>query len=453
MTVYPVGPVAVPWRPVAERKREKIPERLLAKLWKERAARLTNLRTEAGKRVRVVYPGRSGTSAGPDFRDALLEVEGVGLVTGDVELHIRQRDWKSHGHGEDPNYNGVVLHGALEVNSEETRLENGVHAPVIDLSALLEEGLDRDVGMDVSEPGPGTANVQQLDLWQVLGRRGVARPASWDEAGAVLDQAGDERFQLKAQWLSECILADGPDQALYQAMMEGLGYSSNRRPFIELASRAPYQAVSEAAGRIPPEERFGALWGWLDACSGFAEAESPLPKGIGPAMKQEEWRLFRVRPANHPRRRIMGAASILDRFLERGLAVGLREMVAELRPARLAEGLCVPAPIGPAFVGLGRAKDLAVNAVMPFMHAWAEVSGREPGPDAPLALYHLFPRLTDNELYREMAAQLLPPNWRKVANTARRQQGLLHLSALLKGSHQKDIPRQALLGGLVNGGF
>ena len=106
MTVYPVGPVATAWRPVAEGKGERIPERLLAKLWKERAARLTGLRTEAGKRVRVVYPGRSGASAGPDFRDALLEVEGLGLVTGDVELHIRQADWKSHGHGGDPNYNG-----------------------------------------------------------------------------------------------------------------------------------------------------------------------------------------------------------------------------------------------------------------------------------------------------------------------------------------------------------
>jgi len=434
VTTYLAPPVTSGRRLVSEGPGKKMPERLLAKLWKERAARLTNLRTEAGKRVRVVYPGRSGASAGPDFRDALLEVEGLGLVSGDVELHIRQSDWKSHGHGGDYNYNGVVLHGVLEVTSEETRLQSGTHAPVVDLRALLEEGPAKECSLDPVAPEP-------LDLWRVLARRGVLEPFSMDEAGEALDRAGDHRFQLKSRWLSECILSDGPDQALYQALMEGLGYSSNRRPFIELASRAPYQAVTHAAGQLVPGARFGAMCGWLGACAGLAGPVSPgqplsaLPRMIGPAMNHGEWRLFRVRPANHPRRRIMGAALILDRFLERGLAVGLGEIVQGLSPAKLTEALCVPGTGGPALVGPGRARDLAVNAVLPFVHAWAEVKGRGPGADAALAAYHLYPRLPDNELYREMAEQLFPPSWRGVADSARRQQGLLHLSALLKGAH------------------
>jgi len=277
-----------------------------------------------------------------------------------------------------------------------------------------------------------------------------------EEAGEVLDRAGGQRFRLKSQWLSKCIGADGPDQALYQALMEGMGYSSNRRPFIELASRAPYPALTEAAGRLPPEERFEAIRGWLGACSGLVgpgplslgmSSKSPKPpkppKPLAPAgrkifaaaMNKGEWHLFRVRPANHPLRRIAGAASILDRFLEPGLPIGLGEIVRGLSPARLTGALCVPSGAGPAFVGQGRARDLAVNAVLPFMHAWAEVSNEGPGSDGALALYHRFPRLGDNELVREMAAQLLPVGWHKVVNTARRQQGLLHLSALLKGSH------------------
>ena len=439
MTAYPAESSTTFPRLVSEGTKHggrEIPERLLAKLWKERAARQTGLRTEAGKRVRVVYPGRSAGTAGPDFRDALLEVEGLGLVTGDVELHIRQSDWNSHGHGGDPNYNGVVLHGALQVDSEETRLRSGGQAPVVDLRALLEEGPDQDLGLD-----PRRANDQRLDLWQVLARRDFSRPASMEEAGTALDRAGDLRFRLKSRWFSRCILADGPDQALYQALMEGLGYSSNRRPFIELALSAPYQAVAQAAGQLSPEERFPAIRGWLSACSGLsaAGATGPAgrsrPKGFGPAMNQGEWRLFRVRPANHPRRRIVGAASILDRFLEPGLAVGLGEIVEGVSPAKLNKALGVPGTAGPAFVGPGRAKDLAVNAVLPFMHAWAEARGHGPGPDAAWALYRLFPRLEDNELFREMAVQLLPHGWRSVVSTARRQQGLLHLSALLRGAH------------------
>ena len=151
--------------------------------------------------------------------------------------------------------------------------------------------------------------------------------------------------------------------------------------------------------------------------------------------------MFRVRPANHPRRRILGAAMILDRFLEKGLALGLGDVAegAGVRPAklpaRLTQALSAGGMAGPAFVGPGRAKDLAVNAVLPFMHAWAGMGGGGPGPDSALALYHRFPLLTNNELTREMTVQLLPGEWRGCVVNARRQQGLLHLADLLKGAH------------------
>jgi len=67
--------------PAGKRKRQDaIPERLLADLWRKRAARQAWFRTGGGARVRVVYPGRAGHTAGPDFRNALLEIEGLGLV-------------------------------------------------------------------------------------------------------------------------------------------------------------------------------------------------------------------------------------------------------------------------------------------------------------------------------------------------------------------------------------
>ena len=83
-----------------------ITEKQLARLWQRRAARSRALRTEHGNRIRVLYPGRPGVTAGPDFRNALLLVEEQGLVRGDVEVHLRQHDWRAHGHHEDPNYNG-----------------------------------------------------------------------------------------------------------------------------------------------------------------------------------------------------------------------------------------------------------------------------------------------------------------------------------------------------------
>ena len=100
-----------------------IPERLLSRLWQRRAAKQASFRSPDRLRVRVLYSGRPGYTAGPDFRDALLEVEGVSLIQGDVEIHVRQRDWKAHGGA--PRCTGVVLHAALDVQSASTRLQSG----------------------------------------------------------------------------------------------------------------------------------------------------------------------------------------------------------------------------------------------------------------------------------------------------------------------------------------
>ena len=181
-------------------ERPAIPERLLWKLWKRRAARQDEFRTGAGTRVRVLYPGRAATAAGPDFRDALLDVEGVGLVRGDVEIHRRQRDWDAHGHGDDPNYNGVALHAALEVESPDTPLHSGSSAPVVSLSALL----DGDDGDDKTDD-PSVAS----GLWDMLARRGCRRPGSAMEAGELLDRAGDERFCRKAALLGRFAAGQG----------------------------------------------------------------------------------------------------------------------------------------------------------------------------------------------------------------------------------------------------
>jgi len=254
-----------------------------------------------------------------------------------------------------------------------------------------------------------------------------------DEAKKSLDRAGGARFSLKSRWLLTCIQADGPVQALYQTLTEGFGDSSNRRPFVELANRAPYQAVLKAAMQLPPGERVRAIYGWLNSCSALGSpdpAESTClarPAAFGPVMEHKEWKLFRVRPSNHARRRTLAAAILLNRFLEPGLAWGLGKVMEKLSPAKLIHALCAFSETGPACVGRGRGIDLAVNAVLPFMHAWDEFEFREETRSVSETLYRKFPMLADNEIIREMMAQLLPLESRSAVNGARSQRGLLHL--------------------------
>jgi hypothetical protein len=156
------------------------------------------------------------------------------------------------------------------------------------------------------------------------------------------------------------------------------------------------------------------------------------------AMTEGDWHLFRVRPGNHPRRRLLGAALLLDRFMVRGLVDGLREVVLQGSWRALRDALVVETG-GRSLIGSGRAGDIGVNGVLPFFHCLATREGDGRLADASLRLYRSSPRLQENELTREMRQQLLPRGWERVVCNARRQQGLLHLYGLLSGAGQRDL--------------
>ena len=428
----------------------RIPEKLLARLWQKRAARQAEFRTSGGRRVRVLYPGRPGATAGPDFRDALLEVEGLGLVQGDVELHVRQQDWYAHGHADDPNYNGVVLHAALETSPQVTSLQSGHQAPVISLAALLaaEDALTPALSQREREEGP------REKVWAILEAKGWPRPATVAGLGDLLDAAGDARFMDKSGLLRAFMREQSASQTLYEGIMEALGYRANRQPFLKLAHRAPWSALAREALAGPEAERSGIIERRLLELSGRPSGKAARPRrrpaGYGSPLAAAEWHCFRVRPANHPSHRIAGAARLLARFLsvesveteaeEGRLIRGLGNVVATGNPAKLTAALTVAADPGQptpglAYVGTARAKDMAVNVVLPFFHALAE--GANTGDSPALKLYRGFGKLQDNELTREMATLLLEPDTErggaKVITTARRQQGLIHLHRQLAG--------------------
>ncbi len=446
--------------PIPDPMPDPMPEKVLARLWQKRAARQREFRTSAGQRVRVLYAGRPGTAAGPDFRDALLEVEGLGLVQGDVELHLRQQDWYAHGHADDPNYNGVVLHAALETSPQPTNLHSGHRAPVISLAALLE----------VEEPPATGGSAREREeskgdnLWAILAERGWPRPAEAKSMGQLLDAAGDARFQARAAVFASFNREQPPSQTLYEGLLEALGYRANRQPFLKLAQRAPWDILAGEARAHPREARVAVIenrllqLSGLTGLSGDRKGKRRLPSGYGKPLQAEEWHTFRVRPANHPRHRIAGAARLLARFLESPdaasssetaigwgaptgpgrLVAALTEIVAGGNAAKLTAALTVKGDGTDggskvtAFVGADRAKDMAVNVVLPFCHAIAE-SGGEEGEGAALALFKKFGKLQENEITREMADQLLMPEWSGVVTGARRQQGLIHLHRQLAG--------------------
>lgn len=406
-----------------------ITEKQLARLWQRRAVRARALRTEEGRRVRVLYPGRPGVTAGPDFRNALLAVDGQGIVQGDVEVHLRQRDWRAHGHDRDPNYNGVALHVALDPGGAQSRTDSGAAPPVVNVRALLVEKENE------AEPTEDAGR----HLWAILGQKGYRRPETAEQMASLLNRAGDVRFLWRSRQLQMLMERQCPEQTLWESICEALGYRHNQHPFLMLATVAPIDRLTALVRGAPAELRESLAAGLLLHLAGFGdEAERParpLPRGLGPALDVRQWRLFRVRPSNHPRRRVAGAATLVARFAEPGLIAGLGRAAEMGKPAAITRALSVKdhADGKPALIGAGRAGDIAVNVALPFLHGSKLLAGDQAGAAAILKIYRDFGPLIDNEITRNLAGALQEPGWGHMANNARRQQGLIHLQRMLAG--------------------
>ena len=409
---------------------QPITEKQLARLWQRRAARSRALRTEHGNRIRVLYPGRPGVTAGPDFRDALLLVEDQGLVQGDVEVHLRQRDWRSHGHHEDPNYNGVALHVALETAGPDSDTASGRNPPLVSLRGLLDNPSLEDSPEQVRD-----------HLWLLLEGQGYRRPDNAERMAALLNRAGDERFLGRSRVLQQLMREQSPAQTLWESICEALGYRHNQHAFLQLATNSPIGALENMTRPLPEKDRLAVLTDELLVLAGFTDAQDRAGQGrthlnAGMRLEAPQWKLFRVRPSNHPRRRVEGAAGLLARFSGAGLLNGLANVANAGSPSALTKALSVGngAEGGTALIGTGRARDIAVNAVLPFLHGLATLTGYPRRSGAMLELYRRYGKLTENEVTRELESALQPREWGRVARTARQQQGLIHLQRLLSGA-------------------
>ena len=412
-------------------------------MWREEGPRLPPLDCDDGRRLRVLYPGRPSADAGPDFRDAILLTETGDLLRGDVEVHLRPGGWRAHGHHRDRRYNGVVLHVVLWPSSGggQTTLAMGARVPTVALYPALQQTVGRRRGRRPTAPDLAPAAFLA-----------AAAPSNEQDVGATLDQAGDARFNAKAASFRARIRQVGGEsgwagQLLYQAVMEALGYSRNREPFLALSEGLPLARLERLA--TGPDDRLETLTAALLGAGGLLAGE--LPRGAGlteeelraaqrawdsmglrPVVDAGAWRRFRVRPANRPERRLVGMAHLLHRLWDEGLVCGLARSARTGKVPALLEALVVVEG-GRTYVGRGRAGEAAVNAVLPFLVAWSGVQGDRELGRACRALYRAWPPLPGNEIAAEAASRLVPAVMQlplvgaEEMRGARRQQGLHHL--------------------------
>ena len=186
--------------------------------------------------------------------------------------------------------------------------------------------------------------------------------------------------------------------------------------------------VAGLTGRMPEDKERGAI---------SLEGVRPIS---GTPIDQRAWCFAGMRPSNQPHRRLAGAAALLAGYLGTGLLAGLLPLARQKSVAALRNALTV-ADGGVTLIGRDRALDMAVNVVLPALHAWGRLAAAPALEESCLCLYRQAPRLAENEITREMEELLGAAGTTRGAG-AMRQQGLLRLyQVLLETSGVPQLPK------------
>jgi len=411
-----------------------ISEKTVSALWL--SGRIPRFSDDAGHSIQVICPGRGSTRGGCDFQDVVITVNGEKTV-GDVEVHLTSDLWQRHGHHRDATYNGVILHVSMwQRGLLPVRLQDGRVLPTVILGQYIK----------ISK-----------NLLQGISGGPHQRCPSLRHAGKQMDEiivrAGLSRFAQKSAAVAKALEVDDPGQVLYKGVCRALGYSRNMKPFETLAGRVTADMIrNNTAGSLPAKQALllGAA-GLLPALKGgmaysveysqiraaMAECRHIL-RQVRP-MNILDWSFAFTRPSNHPVRRIAGLCRLLHRHEEGGLLFRLLDIIDEAQPSKAAyvleNALQVADPGHPgscghddggfdaaALIGPGRAREIVVNAVLPFIAAYAaNIGSCQQGRKAGL-IYSGYPSLPQNEITRYMGGLL-----GNQAYGACRQQGLLHI--------------------------
>jgi hypothetical protein len=447
-------------------------EHLLHLLWQRQELLRQPLMALDQQPVTIYRRGRWGRGSGPDFVDAKLRLGDGPIRVGAVEVHVQSSDWFRHGHDQDAAYSKVLLHVVWHNDLGARALVdvNGREIPQLALSAAL--------------PTP-LAEVQRLleDERRPIGHEAMVTPCqqallemSAETIGQLLDLAGEERWRQKANRIALRVGRRGVEQALYETLMESLGFQGNRMPFWQLARLAPVARIREAFATVepPPIQLQAILYGvsgflrhWQTERRSFApvcEAYvatlttywEPVASRFPECLDERQWRTVGIRPANYPQRRLAAAGYLLAGLTRQSLmdycftpirpiephAPGqqllhcLRELAGRLRVTgeedfwRRRHAMAGREHSRPSdLLGPGRAMTMVVDVLLPAAAALAQLDCEASALEAIRALYACHPRLPSNEITREMVRQFFGANRARAAvvNSACRQQGLIQL--------------------------
>lgn len=346
-----------------------------------------------GESIEIVQFGHWNRSAGPDFTEAAVRIDGV-TRRGAIEIDLEPCGWEQHGHGSNPAFDEVVLH--IFPRPEGAAPDRGA------ARFFTRDSQHRSIPQLALPPLEMENASAARRNWLPEARRGrCAEPLAGMDAGAVeslMTAAAQYRLLSKARRFTAIAQAHSDSQALFQTIAEALGFRHNKLAMASLAQRLTVSTLRKmeeidresllfgAAGFLDPsqyetatgdgERRYlRSLWDrwWRHR----AAHETTTPE------RRLKWHTAGVRPANHPHRRVAalgvithGWARLRQLIARRPESDGGGEWVAALRGHlgglrheywdrhfTLRAGTPEAAPL--ALIGKDRIHDLLGNVLIP----------------------------------------------------------------------------------------
>ncbi len=423
-------------------------ERFLQIIWNERFLRARPVCVD-GRELRIVSGGLWNRGKGPDFQGAVILL-GDQLFRGDIELHRYSSEWFAHGHQGDPAYSEVILHVVWRDDLGDTS-ERQTCLPTLELHSQLLAGWER---LFESVEAAFYPHAREIPP----GACALRWALSDDEhLKGILSAAGYARFQRHGRDLLRRGMEMDLGQSLYERIFDALGYSANREQFQQLAHSLPLKAL------LPYAQDLDALLTLLFGVAGLLP--DPTITQVLPALQpwltkawkiwwqsgltasNISWNTYGGRPMNSVCRRLAAGAFLLHRcrcqpldWLDKclGLSAGnpkllLKELLAPLQNESPWDGIRdfqhALAPHPATLLGIDRRRDMALNVLLPFLGAHAELSGDTATETLACKAWELLPRPQSNHLLQEATMRFLTPpsRWRSLITNAAQQQGMMDI--------------------------
>jgi len=450
-----------------------VPERLLRHIWHRQYVNLP-LRTTDGRTVVVYSSGEINEGGGPDFQNARVSIAGI-VYRGDIELHRNPSGWYHHHHDRDPKYNRVILHVVLNAvgDQQPAVVESGRVLPMIVLDQFLPESfkgllqkttrdeialhqircfrVNASIDAGLLRRWIETLAAQRLEIKITALEERLRQLAHEDPRvqeprktfGVIEDEGPQEDIPPPVPPIAAPDVSDRMmwEQVFYEGVMDGLGYSKNRIPFVRLARTVTLRLLRAMGLEKNRTDILSLLFG-VGGLSPLGSDEATilerrwraLRRGLRVEILQKaDWQLFPARPANLPTVRIQAASTIIQRIMTDGLlqrslvVVGSDDHPREQRKKlRNLIQVTIDSPAGRKTVlGISRAHDIIANTVIPLSLLYARVFNKSDINIGAHRLYESYPPLSDNIILRQMKQQLLKD--RLVLDSMSLQQGVLHL--------------------------